>query len=298
MTTVALCLPTKPLVASRPLTGFKVYAVDQPCLNKPHYGRRDYYKVILLTTTARLRYGHRTWDLDGTYLLFFNPHVPYALEQVGAYRYGYISLFTEAFFLAPLDRSVSLQQSPLLQIGQPPLCRLPAAQVPFVTSLFEKMLAEQQGDYPFRAELIRSYLQLLVHEALHGQPPASLAPPLDGATRLAARFLDALEQQFPLDSPAQTLPLKTAQDFADHLAVHVNHLNRAVKQATGKPTRTHLAARLTDEAQALLLHTSWSVAEIAASLGFAYPTYFNNFFKKHTRTTPLAWRKGAGRVAA
>jgi AraC-like DNA-binding protein len=39
------------------------------------------------------------------------------------------------------------------------------------------------------------------------------------------------------------------------------------------------------------LHTDWGVGEIAYSLGFEYPTYFNNFFKKHTGTTPLTFRR-------
>jgi len=75
--------------------------------------------------------------------------------------------------------------------------------------------------------------------------------------------------------------------------VQVNHLNKAVKQVTGKPTSAHIAARIVDEAKALLLHTDWSVASIAHCLGFEYPTYFQNFFKKHTGSTPLSLRRQA-----
>ncbi len=274
------------------LKGFKVYAVDRPCTTKPHFARRDYYKVLLLTTRARLHYAHQSWALDGTYLLFFNPHLPYALEMLADYRYGYLCLFTEEF-IAALDRSESLPQSPLFKIGSAPLFQLRAEQIPFMTGIFEKMLAAQATDYPFKGELVRTYLQLAIHEALQLQPAATLAQPHNAAARLAARFLDLLEQQFPLESPEQTLTLRMAQEFADHLAVHVNHLNKAVKEVTGKPTSAHIMARLTDEAKALLHHTTWSVAEIAYCLGFAYPTYFNNFFKKQTGTTPLACRKAA-----
>ncbi|MDF7814027.1 helix-turn-helix transcriptional regulator [Hymenobacter sp. YC55] len=274
------------------LKGFKIYAVDQPCLTKPRFTRRDCYKVILLTTKARLHYGHQSWELDGTYLLFFNPHIPYSMEMVGTFRHGFISLFTEEF-IASLDRSESLQQSPLFKIGSAPVCRLPEAQVPFMTSIFEKMLAEQEADYPFKDELIRNYLQLAIHEALHLQPSATFLSHHNAAARLAARFLETLEQQFPVENPEHTLALKTAQEFADRLAVHVNHLNKAVKEVTGKPTSAHITHRITDEAKALLHHTDWSVAEIAYCLGFAYSTYFNNFFKKQTGFTPLAYRRAA-----
>jgi len=39
-----------------------------------------------------------------------------------------------------------------------------------------------------------------------------------------------------------------------------------------------------------LQHTNWNVADIAYALGFEYPTYFNNFFKKLTGTNPKTLR--------
>jgi AraC family transcriptional activator of pobA len=293
MTSSAAHSPAKLITGELKLKGFKVYAVDSPCTTKPHFTRRDCYKVILMTTKARLHYGHQSWELDGTYLLFLNPHIPYAMEMLADLRHGYICLFTEEFITA-LDRSESLTHSPLFKIGSTPLFQLPAAQIPFMTSIFQKMLAEQEADYPFKGELIRTYLQLAIHEALHLQPAETFFQHKNASSRLTSLFLELLEQLFPVESPEQTLPLKTAQEFADRLAVHVNHLNKAVKEVTGKPTSAHITSRITDEAKALLQHTTWSVAEIAFSLGFAYPTYFNNFFKRQTGYPPLAYRKAVG----
>jgi AraC-like DNA-binding protein len=67
-------------------------------------------------------------------------------------------------------------------------------------------------------------------------------------------------------------------------------LNSSVKEVTGKPTTAHIAARIISEAKALLQHTNWSIAEIAYALGFEYPTYFNNFFKKKTGEIPKSVR--------
>ena len=44
------------------------------------------------------------------------------------------------------------------------------------------------------------------------------------------------------------------------------------------------------EAKALLQYTNWSVADIAYGLGFDYPTYFNNFFKRITGRNPKSFR--------
>jgi AraC family transcriptional activator of pobA len=75
------------------------------------------------------------------------------------------------------------------------------------------------------------------------------------------------------------------------LSVHVNYLNRSVKEVTGRPTSVHIAERIAAEAKALLQHTDWSVTDIAYALGFEYPTYFNNYFKRVTGTTPKSCRQ-------
>jgi len=55
---------------------------------------------------------------------------------------------------------------------------------------------------------------------------------------------------------------------------------------TGKPTTAHIAERNISEAKALLQHAEWNIAEIAYALGFEYRSYFNNYFKRMTGTTP------------
>ncbi|TAE46073.1 MAG: AraC family transcriptional regulator, partial [Bacteroidetes bacterium] len=112
----------------------------------------------------------------------------------------------------------------------------------------------------------------------------------NAAYRITSVFLELLERQFPIEDIRNPLQLKTAQEYARQLNIHVNYLNRSVKEVTGKTTTTHICERISSEAKALLQHTDWNVADIAYALGFEYPTYFNNFFKKHTGTNPRAFR--------
>ena len=56
---------------------------------------------------------------------------------------------------------------------------------------------------------LHTHVQLVVHTALRLRD----APP-PSAGRLAAQFLHLLEQQFPVTSPEQALPLRTPQAFA------------------------------------------------------------------------------------
>jgi AraC-like DNA-binding protein len=110
--------------------------------------------------------------------------------------------------------------------------------------------------------------------------------------RITSVFLELLERQFPVESTDRPLMLRTPQDYAGYLSVHINYLNSAVKAITGKSTSTLISDRIVAEAKALLQHTDWNITEIAYALGFEYPTYFNNFFKKKTGSIPKAVRAG------
>jgi AraC-like DNA-binding protein len=59
-------------------------------------------------------------------------------------------------------------------------------------------------------------------------------------------------------------------------------------------TQQHIHARLIEKAKSLLLATNLSVSEIAYSLGFGYPQYFNRLFKHKTGQTPLESRLANG----
>lgn len=272
------------------LKGFKAYEVDTAVNPSLSYRRRDFYKVALVTSHCTVHYADRSIELNGTCLMFANPHIPYSIELHDPRLRGYSCLFTEAY-MRENDRSESLQQSPLFKVGGTPIFHLSEEQIAYARSIFQKILAEQSTEYLYKGDLIRTYLQLLIHEALRMQPTESFVQHKNASSRITALFLELLERLFPVESPNQALQLKTAHDFADQLGVHINHLNRAVKEVTGKPTTAHIAERVIGEAKALLHHTSWSTAEIAYSLGFEYPTYFNIFFKKHTGTTPLTFRR-------
>jgi len=84
--------------------------------------------------------------------------------------------------------------------------------------------------------------------------------------------------------------LRSPVDFAEQLSVHVNHLNRSLKEITGKTTSQLIAERVSQEARILLKRTNWNISEIAYSLGFEELSHFINFFKKHFNQTPKAFR--------
>jgi len=249
------------------------------------YSRRDFYKVSLIIGSGKLHYADKWIQIDQPALLFSNPMIPYSWEGESDRQDGWFCLFTESF-VAPDEKKDFLQNSPLFKTGGNPVFFVDPEQLNELSIIFKKMLREINSAYAHKYNVLRNYLHLIIHEAMRMRPVEQFEQHGNASFRITSLFLELLERQFPIDTPESALKLKTANDYASCLSVHVNHLNRSVKEITGKTTTAHIAARITQEAQALLQHTSWNVSEIAYSLGFEYPAYFTNFFKKNTGASP------------
>lgn len=271
---------------------FNVFENAAYC-NEPHiYNRRDFYKISLLQGKCMLSWHHQDIAIDRPALIFFNPHTPFGWKPLGPEQPGFFCLFKKEFLQAD-DRSESLQQSPFMKIDSNPVFFLDDTQLSYISDIFNRMLGEIRSDYIYKYDLLRNYLHLIIHEALKMTPSAIGVKQRTAAERITSLFLELLERQFPIDSMERSLELRTAGDYANALSIHVNHLNHAVREVTGKPTSAHISDRILAEAKALLKHTDWSVSEIAYSLGFEYSNYFNNFFKKKTGHPPKVIRSGA-----
>ncbi|MFV0588304.1 helix-turn-helix domain-containing protein [Bacteroides reticulotermitis] len=271
------------------LRGFKVSRNRVPQSGPTAFGRRHYYLIVLSIGESRVHYDDRTIHLDGVYLLLLNPKVPYSTEIVSEKQSGYSCVFTESFVL-PIMRLESLQQSPLFNVGAMPAFKLDAQQQSRITNIFDTMIEHEATDYLYKDDLMRNYIQLIVHEALQMRPTDHFMQYNNASLRITTHFMEMLERQFPLENLNEALLLKNAQDYATHLSIHVNTLNRAVKEITGKSTTAHITERIIAEAKSLLQYTDWSVSDIAYALGFEYPNYFSSFFKKATGNTPKFYR--------
>ncbi|WP_261387689.1 helix-turn-helix domain-containing protein [Chitinophaga pinensis] len=175
--------------------------------------------------------------------------------------------------------------------GGQPIYVLSDEQFERVQGIFEKMLREIAADFAYKYDVLRTCVFELMHEAIRLQPAATLYTNTNAATRISSLFTELLERQFPVESPVQQMKLRSANDFANQLSVHVNHLNKALKETTGKTTSRLIGERMLQEARSLLKHTDWNISEIGWSLGFEELPHFINFFKKNTTVSPAVFRK-------
>lgn len=252
------------------------------------YRRRDFYKIMLVKGNSSVLYADKEIEVKKQALSFSNPMIPYQWKHLDGKRDGVYCIFSKDFF----HQFAQFQQYEVFQSHGTHLFELTDQQVEEVQAVFDKLEKELNSDYKYKFDLIKNLLFELIHYGLKMQPASQVEGKKSSASeRISSIFLELLERQFPVDDLHTTISLRTASDFAEQLNVHVNHLNRAVKEINHKPTSVLIGERILQEAKILLRHSAWNVSEVAYALGFSEVTHFNNFFKKHTEMNPTQFRK-------
>ncbi|MBS1915134.1 MAG: helix-turn-helix transcriptional regulator [Bacteroidetes bacterium] len=275
---------------------FNVFKIDELMakarkMQKPPmpYNRRAYYKISLIIGWNRAEYADKVIEIEKNALLFATPKIPYNYVPLDYNQSGFFCIFTPEF-LVKNKSGVMLDGLPIFQPGGYPVFQISDEDAAELSSLFSKMYRELSSDYAYKYDLLRNYVLELIHYGQKLQPATALYPTHNASARVSSLFIELLERQFPIESTQQKLSLRTAKDFADRLAVHVNHLNKVLKENIGKTTTEIISSRIIQEAKILLKQTDWNISEIAYSLGFEEVAHFSNFFRKQTTLSPLAFR--------
>jgi len=251
------------------------------------YRRRDFYKIMLVKGRSEVHYADRVVEIKKQALSFSNPHIPYKWEHLDRIREGVYCIFNQNLF----HQYGQLIQYEIFQPNGQHILELTDEQTILVTDIFNRIEKEFNSEYKYKYDVIRNLVFDLIHFGLKIQPPiALLKQPVNASQRISVLFLELLERQFPIDDQHPAIQFRNASEFANQLNIHVNHLNRAVKENLDKTTTQVIAERIVQEAKILLHHSKWGIAAIAYALGFPEPTHFNNFFKKHTGNNPTQFR--------
>lgn len=273
---------------------FNVFNIADMYCNGKHksampYNRRTYYKISLINGRNRVEYADKLLDIEDHAVLFATPKIPYRYIPVDSNQAGHFCVFTPDF-MPKSKTGFELDKLPIFSPQSDFVFEISHQQYDDINLIFNKMHSEIKSDYAFKYDLLRNYVLELIHYGQKLRPVQASQTHINASTRIFTLFIELLERQFPIENTTQVLQLKTAKDFADTLKVHVNHLNKVLKETTGKTTTEIIASRINQEAKILLKQTTWNISEIAYSLGFEEVAHFSNFFKKHTKVSPLTFR--------
>ena len=265
------------------------YQSGSPAKIKMPYNRRTYYKISLIIGKNKVEYADREVDIKESAILFATPKIPYKYTPLDTNQAGHFCVFTNDF-ITKNNSGIVLDDLPIFKANSDFIYEINAQQAERFEDIFRKMHTEIATDYVYKYDLLRNYLIELIHQGQKLKPILPTKNNMNAATRISTLFIELLERQFPIESPHQVLKLRTAKDYADTLQVHINHLNKVLKEITGKTTSEIISSRIVQESKFLMKQTTWNISEIAFSLGFEEVAHFSNFFKKQTSIFPLAYR--------
>lgn len=212
----------------------------------------------------------------------------YAKGTIKSYEYckpeteGYYVLFDKDFVLQFLKHPTSIDEFPYFQEDGSPLIKLNEEDNKEIERLLIKIEEEHLENREDKHRMIGlMLLQLLVTSKRQALMLTDVKTN-SAAEILTHRFAQAVKQHI--------LKERSISFYADLLNVSPNHLNKCVKESSGKPASEHVSDMIMLEAKVMLKQTTKNISEIAIILGFENISYFTRIFKKINGVTPKEYR--------
>jgi AraC family transcriptional activator of pobA len=253
---------------------------------RPH-AHPDHHQILLLVAG-----GGTWWSEDEARSLSPGTILTVPAMTVHAFRFhpgsdGHVATVSLSFLQNMLAEDPRLGASFSGRGG----CYNLGAHAPAAADLFRSLQQEFIWSAPGRRAAIAAYLQVLLvsiaRQHRHDQPTSDVRR---RDAEIVARFRHQVERNF-----RRQLALT---DYARDIGVTTGRLNAACRAVTGRSALMLVHDRLVVEAKRALLYTDQTVGEISRLLGFVDPAYFNRFFRRHTATTPGAFRCEMGTIEA
>jgi len=219
--------------------------------------------------TGHLRTARTTQTVKDNQMYLLSPgqHCEF---QFDSFKEAYGITFSEEFLCR-----TSIETSSMLQLSSGNIfvaIQIDRDMQPDVELLIETMLKEYTNFYPFKPEVLRSLLKILLIYLSRKtvSEPEFIIP----NNRLEQLFMDSLNSKFTIK--------KRVIDYASELAISPNHLTSVIKRVTGYPVSYHIQQKVILEAKKRAMYSSKSMKEIGYELGFDDTSHFSKFFKHYS----------------
>lgn len=283
-----------PLVPVQSKSGFTVHALKETFQDLPFKSiayRPDYFSFVFVK------------DARGSYVIdemsfVINPGMIY-FTNPGNYRSfewteitdAYLVTFNESFLKTNVQSDVFEDFSFLLTETVQPK-QIPKEQFAEIEQLYLLIYKEHLGNSPYKNKIIANlFVALLLKIKDYFWQDYNPIQEGSRSSSIVKTFKQNLEAHYRALAVEKGNVLFRVQDYADLQHLHANYLSTVIKSKTGKPVSAWIAEKTIGAAKSLLKNSKTSIKEISFMLGFAEPSHFSNYFKKHTQFTPVTYRK-------
>ena len=239
-----------------------------------------------------IRRGHGAWrGPDGAFLeakgplILWLPFVAAGEFRLAAGGEGVALLASEDLVSRTVgDNALAAHLRPLIE--RTLVAPLPAGAAPAeIDILFGSLAQEARSPGPGALVISALYLGLVIMHLWRACGPRQESEAAGLGAPTAQRFRQLVELHYRDNLGVE--------DYAAMLGVTRSHLHGACRRAFSQTPQRLVHERLVIEARLRLRQTGQAVEQVAYSLGFRDPAYFNRFFRRLSGVSPGAYRKTA-----
>ena len=217
--------------------------------------------------------------------IHFNfPGQLFALCNKSRDMFSHYMLFTADFISSILSLGQMQSSFPFLDPTGIPFLQLSDGEAANMDRLFLLIDQEIRQAHSDRARAVQLLINLVFIEARRSYLRQNLGSKFANqkSASLVVRYKKLVAQHF--------IRIRSVTEYAARLAVSTKHLNKVIKEETGRPPGAFINEMLIMEIKALLKYSALTASEIAWQLDFTDPSHLTKFFKKHTALTPQQYR--------
>lgn len=248
-------------------------------LNDP--GRKDFFEVVWLQQEFPVHIlKEEEQQSKGDWIYLIPPYRVHQLNKTG--RNGILLSFKKDF-LDEEDKEFYLDLFKIFNIQGEfsflPLSIENASELLKIYTLLEEEYQTQHNSFLILKALLKVFLLKLIRIKEH------VFTSQDVNQKRVYEFMMLLEESYQQE--------RNAGYYASALGISPKRLNQILKEKLDKTAMQLIHDRIILEAKRKIIHSEYTLKEIAWDLGFTDRPYFSRFFKKQTGLSPEDFQKQA-----
>jgi AraC-like DNA-binding protein len=241
-------------------------------------------KILFLKKTAIIQIDFQQYQLENDMLFFISPHQFFNIEALGK-GFNCLIKYNRDFYCVEIhDKEVSCDGILYNNVYEIPAIVLTDEHSVLIESILEEITTEIQFDEIANEEMIRILLKKIIIKSTRiwkTQHHLSKQE-VHQEVEFLRKFSQLVEKNFRV--------MHSVTEYADILGITAKTLTKRISKYSIISPIEIIKNRVILEAKRLLLFTDLSVKEIAYSLGYDDPAYFNRLFSKSESMPPAEYR--------
>ncbi len=260
-----------------------IYTSRNGIPDSPH--RHNYFTVLLVKkASGKHIIDFKEYSLTGNQVFFVRPGQVHQIVEEEISN-GFAILFTEQFLIKNNIASCFIEDINLFnEYGSSPPLNLNKEETDKLSFYVEEMLKAYLSDEKFNESVFSANLMLFLIQCNNVcSIQNDNTQTVEAGNTILKNFKRLVEEKYD--------HWHSVKEYAAHLNVTADHLNRVIKSLTGKTAKEQLQSKIITESKRMLYFSDLNSKQIGYELGFSEPANFSAYFKKNTGLSPTEFKK-------